>query len=75
MSTTHMVNTWNHVTITEVNEKFKIKKYTDTPLDASWSQEVKTERIQYMIMSDQQNAEKITICGWRIKKKCLCSNI
>jgi hypothetical protein len=56
-----MVNTCNPVSITEVNEKFKIKKYTDTLLDASWRLEVDTERTQYMIMSDQQNARKITI--------------
>ena len=74
---THMVNTWNPVLITEVNEKFKIKKYTDTLSDARWGLEADTERTQYMITSDRQNADKITIYRWWIKKKkdCACSNI
>lgn len=64
-----MVNSWNHVSIREVNDKFKIKKYTDTLLDARWGLEVDKERTQYMIMSDQQNADIIIIYWWWFLKK------
>lgn len=61
MWATHMVNTWNPLSIRDVNKKFKIKKYTDTLLDARCGLKVNTERTQYMIMYEQQNADKITI--------------
>lgn len=64
-----MVNIWNPLSVREVDEKFKIRKYSDTLLEARSGLEADTERTQYTIMSDQQNADKVTIYIWWIKKK------
>jgi hypothetical protein len=53
--------TWNLVSMRNVNEKFKIKIHWHSVRHKMGAGSKHRDRTQYVIMSDQQNADKITI--------------